>query len=69
MDTHRTKDPVGFVSADNQRTDPPIIYGLIENPQKNNNLGPFLRCACAFGVDLVVAIGYDKCSVEGSCKI
>jgi hypothetical protein len=41
------------------------IYGLIENPQPNTNLGPFLRCACAFGVDLVVAIGYDKCSVEG----
>lgn len=51
-------------SAD-ERQEPPHIYGLIENPRKGNNLGPFLRCACAFGIDTVVAIGYDKCAVEG----
>jgi hypothetical protein len=48
-----------------KRSDPPRIYAFVENPHKNTNLGPFLRCASAFGIDLVVAIGYDKCSVEG----
>lgn len=51
--------------GNDQRQDPPKIYGLVENPRKGNNLGPFLRCSCAFGIDTVVAVGYDKCAVEG----
>lgn len=42
------------------------IYLLVENPSKSNNLGPILRCATAFGLDRVVAVGYEQCNVEGS---
>ena len=42
------------------------LYLLLENARKSNNLGPILRCAAAFGVRQVLAIGYDKCSVDGS---
>lgn len=41
-------------------------YLLIENPSKRNNLGPFLRCAAAFGVETIVFVGYAKCSSHGS---
>jgi len=42
------------------------IYLLLENPRKSNNLGPILRCASAFGITTVIAVGYAKCAVEGS---
>jgi len=41
-------------------------FVLLENERKSNNLGPLLRCACAFGVQTIVAVGYDKCAVEGT---
>lgn len=41
-------------------------YLLIENPSKGNNLGPLLRCACAFRVTEVILVGFAKCSTEGS---
>lgn len=44
----------------------PRIYLLLENPRKSNNLGAILRCAAAFGVAQVVAIGFEKCATEGS---
>lgn len=44
----------------------PRIYLLLENPKKNNNLGPILRCASAFGITTIVAVGYEKCAVEGT---
>jgi tRNA G18 (ribose-2'-O)-methylase SpoU len=43
----------------------PRIYLLLENPSKSNNLGPILRCASAFGIVTIVAIGFSKCAVEG----
>jgi len=42
------------------------FYLLIENPSKRNNLGPFLRCASAFGVETFVFVGYPTCSSHGS---
>lgn len=44
---------------------PTKIYLLVENPRKSNNLGPIIRCANAFGISTIVAIGYAKCSVDG----
>jgi len=44
----------------------PQIFLLLENPSKSNNLGPILRCATAFGVQTIVAVGYEKCAVQGS---
>jgi tRNA G18 (ribose-2'-O)-methylase SpoU len=41
------------------------IFLLLENLTKSNNLGPTLRCATAFGIRVVVAIGFAKCSTEG----
>lgn len=41
-------------------------YLLLENTKPNNNLGPVLRCAAAFGIKTVLAVGFSKCSVEGS---
>ena len=41
-------------------------YLLIENPSKANNLGPLLRCACAFRVTEVIFVGFAQCSAEGS---
>jgi len=59
-----------FVFPANKRTahsqaSPPEAFLLIENKAKSNNLGSLLRCACAFGVKTVVAVGYSQCSVEG----
>lgn len=45
---------------------PPRIFLLLDNPSKHNNLGPILRCAAAFAVTQVVAVGFEKCSIEGS---
>jgi hypothetical protein len=45
---------------------PPRVFLLLENPRKNTNLGPILRCAAAFSVSQVVAVGFHKCSTEGS---
>ena len=42
------------------------VFLLVENPRKTNNLGPILRCAAAFAVAQVVAVGFDKCNTEGS---
>lgn len=39
---------------------------LLENDRKSNNLGPILRCAAAYGISTVIAIGYAQCSVQGS---
>eukprot|EP00980_Cylindrotheca_fusiformis_P030261 scaffold24613_cov176-Cylindrotheca_fusiformis.AAC.5 len=39
---------------------------LIENPKKNTNWGPLLRCCAAFGIPQIFVIGYDTCSVQGS---
>lgn len=39
---------------------------LIENPAKNTNWGPLLRCCTAFGITQIFVVGFDKCSVEGS---
>jgi tRNA G18 (ribose-2'-O)-methylase SpoU len=44
----------------------PQVLLLIENPKKSTNWGPILRCAAAFGISQIVAVGYDKCSVQGS---
>jgi hypothetical protein len=56
----------GSNAASSAESLPPRIYILLENPRKGNNLGPILRCANAFGITTVVAVGYEKCSVEGS---
>lgn len=63
MSQQANHHPTGRPSADNAL---PKLYLLLENPRKSNNLGPLLRCAAAFGISTVVAIGYDKCSTEGS---
>ena len=39
---------------------------LVENPRKCSNLGPMLRCAAAYGITTVLAVGYAQCSVDGS---
>lgn len=39
---------------------------LIENPKKNTNWGPLLRCCAAFGIAQIFVVGYDTCSVQGS---
>lgn len=44
----------------------PQITLLIENPKKNTNWGPLLRCCAAFGIAQIFVIGYDTCSVQGS---
>jgi tRNA G18 (ribose-2'-O)-methylase SpoU len=44
----------------------PELFLLLENPKKSNNLGSVLRCASAFGIHTVVAVGYEKCAVEGT---
>jgi tRNA G18 (ribose-2'-O)-methylase SpoU len=41
------------------------MFLLIENPHKGNNLGAIIRCACAFGIQIVVAVGYEQYSAEG----
>lgn len=43
----------------------PQLFLLLENSSKGNNLGSILRCASAFGITTVVAIGFSKCSVQG----
>lgn len=43
----------------------PKIYLLLENPSKSNNIGSILRCASAFGVVTIVAIGFSECAVQG----
>jgi len=47
----------------------PRVYLLLENPSKGNNLGPILRCANAFGITTIVAIGYAKCAVHGAYSL
>jgi hypothetical protein len=54
------------IIASSAQSLPPRIFILVENPRKGNNLGPILRCANAFGTTTVVAVGFEKCSVEGS---
>ncbi|CAB9519786.1 expressed unknown protein [Seminavis robusta] len=51
-----------------QPQQPPLrqAFLLLENPKKSNNLGPMLRCAAAYGIRTVLAVGYAQCSVEGS---
>lgn len=44
----------------------PQITILIENPKKNCNWGPLLRCCAAFGISQIFVIGFDTCSVHGS---
>lgn len=44
----------------------PKIYLMIENPSKSTSLGPIFRCASAFGVKIIVVVGYAQCSVDGS---
>lgn len=44
----------------------PRTYLLLENDKKSNNLGPILRCAAAYNIHQVLAIGYAQCSVQGS---
>ena len=39
---------------------------LIENPSKNKNWGPLLRCCVAYGISTIYVIGYDQCDVRGS---
>lgn len=49
-----------------QSDDLPQVTVLIENPSKSNNWGPLLRCCTAFGIQQIVAVGFDKCAVRGS---
>lgn len=44
----------------------PRIYLMLENSHKCNNLGTILRCAAAFEVTQLVAVGCNKCSTHGS---
>ena len=44
----------------------PRAYLLLENSKPSNNLGPVLRCSAAYGIKTVLAVGFSKCSVEGS---
>lgn len=54
-------------STEPSQSNPPRqIFLFLENPRKQNNWGPVLRCASAFGISTVVVVGFDKCSVEGS---
>jgi tRNA G18 (ribose-2'-O)-methylase SpoU len=43
-----------------------MITVLLENPSKGTNWGPLLRCCVAFGISRIYAVGFDKCSVQGS---
>jgi hypothetical protein len=49
-----------------QQEEPLPTYLLLENDRKSNNLGPVLRCAAAYGISTVLAIGFSQCSVQGS---
>lgn len=57
-----------IVMAESQSlVQPPLpTYLLLENDKKSNNLGPVLRCAAAYGMSTILAIGYSQCSVDGS---
>ena len=54
------------MDGDDGNDEPPTMFLLLENPTKNNNLGPIMRCASAFGISTIVAVGYAKCSDKGS---
>ena len=60
------QDALCTTSSSSPSATPCQFYLLLENSRKSNNLGPILRCAAAFGIHTVVAVGYDKCSVDGS---
>jgi tRNA G18 (ribose-2'-O)-methylase SpoU len=45
---------------------PRETFLLLRNDRKSNTLGTVLRCASAFGIRRVVAVGYAKCNVAGS---
>lgn len=62
----RRLDQLMSISSTVDTSVPPRLYLLLENPRKCNNLGPILRCAAAFGVSQVVAVGFDTCSTHGS---
>jgi tRNA G18 (ribose-2'-O)-methylase SpoU len=55
-------------ASDQQDASVPEIILLVENTRKGINLGPFLRCASAFGIQTIVVVGYDRCSVQGMCE-
>jgi tRNA(Leu) C34 or U34 (ribose-2'-O)-methylase TrmL len=54
------------VSSSGIPSDLPQVTVLIDNPRKNTNWGPLLRCCTAFGITQIFVVGFDKCSVEGS---
>eukprot|EP00977_Amphora_coffeiformis_P021347 scaffold9208_cov154-Amphora_coffeaeformis.AAC.6 len=51
---------------DDERAPPAEIVLMLENLDKGNNLGSILRCASASGVRQILAIGYEKCAVQGA---
>ena len=53
------------VGSTQQQQHLPELFLLLENCSKGNNLGSILRCASAFGITTIVAIGFSKCSVQG----
>lgn len=54
------------VTSNDFPSDLPQVTVLIENPRKNTNWGPLLRCCTAFGITQIFVVGFDKCGVEGS---
>jgi hypothetical protein len=77
LQTDPTQDNILEFGMLQQQNDTPVddqiptsssfrLYLLTENPSKRNNLGPFLRCAAAFGVETFVFVGYAHCSTHGS---
>ncbi|KAL3945052.1 MAG: hypothetical protein SGBAC_000843 [Bacillariaceae sp.] len=65
-------DPSNSTSSNNEtvnESDTPKhaqVTLLIENPKKNTNWGPLLRCCAAFDIAQIFVVGYDTCSVQGS---
>ncbi|GKY95299.1 hypothetical protein MPSEU_000491800 [Mayamaea pseudoterrestris] len=42
------------------------LFLLFQNSRRGSNVGPFLRCASAFGVRTIIVVGNNKVAVEGS---
>lgn len=58
--------PILVTMEADQAANHPQATLLIENPKKNTNWGPLLRCCAAFGIGQIFVVGYNTCSVQGS---
>jgi hypothetical protein len=65
-DMTEQNDTTQTMKTSNQTRPSAHIVLLLENARKNNNWGPVLRCASAFGIQTVVIVGFATCCVRGS---